>query len=171
MLLKSVGFNKVFVKLKIESKMKKGMFNHANSYAQFIARIFLALVIFPHGAQKLLGWFGGYGFAATMQYFTENQQLPWIVGLLVIIIEFFGPLFLIVGYATRLWSLAISVVMIGVVCTNFNRYFFMNWFGNQPAEGYEFFLLAIGLSFSIAVSGAGKVSLYYLLHNNYKRKV
>ena len=122
-------------------------------------RIMLAVVLFPHGAQKLLGWFNGAGFDGTMQFFTTTIGLPWILGLLVIIIEFFGPLALILGIATRIWSLAILVVMIGIILTSFTQYFFMNWFGNQETEGFEFFLLAIGMATSLLVYGGGKYSL------------
>ncbi|HVG15540.1 MAG TPA: DoxX family protein [Chitinophagaceae bacterium] len=122
-------------------------------------RLFLALVLFAHGAQKLLGWFGGLGFDGTMQYFTDTVGLPGIVGFLVILIEFFGPIALIVGIAVRFWSLAIAGVMTGVILTTFTNYFFMNWFGNQKTEGMEFFLLAIGMALSLVYSGAGRYSI------------
>ncbi len=138
--------------------MKRWIFQTNRSYAPIIARVFLAWTLFPHGAQKLLGWYGGFGFTNTMKYFTESVGLPWFIGFLVIIIEFFGPLFLLVGLATRLWSLLISVIMIGVIVTSFHTYFFMNWFGTQPQEGYEFFLLAIGIALSLFVSGGGMLS-------------
>ncbi|OYQ48226.1 hypothetical protein CHU92_00815 [Flavobacterium cyanobacteriorum] len=138
--------------------MKKLIFDTDNSYAPLVLRLFLAVVIFPHGAQKLLGWFGGFGFSGTMNYFTETVGLPWLVGLLVIVIEFFGPVALLAGFATRLWSIAIGIVMLGIILTSHNDYFFMNWFGNQPAEGAEFFLLAIGISAALAVTGGGAFS-------------
>lgn len=138
--------------------MKKWIFRTNQSYAPIVARIFLAWTLFPHGAQKLPGWFGGYGFNKSMEYFTESVGLPPVMGFMVIMIEFFGPLFVLAGLATRLWSFAIAVVMIGIVVTNFHTYFFMNWYGTQPEEGYEFFLLAIGLALSLTVSGGGKIS-------------
>jgi putative oxidoreductase len=116
-------------------------------------------VLFPHGAQKLLGWFGGFGFEGSMNYFTQDVGLPSIIGFAVIIIEFFGPIFLVLGLATRLWSLGILAVMAGIIITTFNDYFFMNWFGSQTAEGYEFFLLAIGMALSLVISGGGKYSI------------
>jgi putative oxidoreductase len=139
--------------------MKKLIFQTGNSYAPLALRALLALVLFPHGAQKLLGWFGGFGFEGSMGYFTNVVGLPWIVGFLVIIIEFFGPLALLLGFATRLWSLAILGVMAGIILTTFTDYFFMNWFGTQKTEGAEFFLLAIGMSLSLVVSGAGRWSV------------
>lgn len=139
--------------------MKKLLFNTNESYSPFVLRSFLALVFFPHGAQKLLGWFGGFGFEGTMNYFTQQVGLPYVMGLTVILIEFFGPIFLLIGFATRLWSLGILVVSAGIILTTFNEYFFMNWFGNQKEEGYEFFLLIIGMSVSLIVSGSGKFSI------------
>ena len=139
--------------------MKKIIFNTGSGIAPLPIRLLLATVLFPHGAQKLLGWFNGYGFDRTMEYFTGTVGLPWIFGLLVIVIEFFGPLSLVIGFATRLWSAAIMVVMAGIIFTTFTDYFFMNWFGQQKTEGFEFFLLAIGMSLSLVIYGAGRFSV------------
>jgi putative oxidoreductase len=139
--------------------MKTFIFKTNGVFAPVAIRIFLSIVLFPHGAQKLLGWFGGFGFEGSMQYFTKTVGLPWIIGFLVIIIEFFGPLALLAGFATRLWSAAIAVLMTGIILTNFTDYFFMNWFGTQPKEGFEFFLLTIGMAVSLIISGSGKFSV------------
>ena len=130
-----------------------------NNVGPVFLRLFLAIVLFPHGAQKLLGWFGGFGFTGSMQYFTETVGLPWVVGFVVILIEFVGPVALLLGFAVRFWSLAIASVMTGVILTHFTAYFFMNWFGTQPTEGMEFFLLAIGMATSLVYSGAGRFSI------------
>ncbi|MCO6460057.1 MAG: DoxX family protein [Saprospiraceae bacterium] len=71
-----------------------------NSLAALIARLAIAITIFPHGAQKLFGWFGGSGFDGTMYYFTEMVGIPWILGLLVILVEVFAPIMLILGSYT-----------------------------------------------------------------------
>lgn len=139
--------------------MKSLLFKSNDSLSPLLVRLFLAGVIFPHGAQKLLGWFGGYGFEGTMKYFTDTQGLPAPVGMLVIMIEFFGPLALVAGFAVRLVGFAIGAVMLGVIITTFNDYFFMDWFGVQKSEGMEFFLLAIGMSSSLVFSGAGRFSI------------
>ena len=141
------------------------MFSTAPGYAILPLRILLALVIFPHGAQKLLGWFNGLGFEGSMQYFTETVGLPWIIGLFVILIEFFGPIFILAGFATRVWGVLIVVLMTGIILTNFTDYFFMNWFGNQPSEGFEFFLLAIGMALSLAIYGGGRLSFDSIISN------
>ena len=104
--------------------MKNIIFKTKGLFAPLALRIFLSLVLFPHGAQKLLGWFGGFGFEGSMQYFTKTVGLPWIIGFLVIIIEFFGPLALLLGFATRLWSAAIAVVMTGHYPDKFYRLLF-----------------------------------------------
>jgi len=128
-------------------------------YALLFLRIMLAIVIFPHGAQKLLGWFGGYGFGGTMQYFTTTREMPWLVGFLVILIEFFVPLALLSGLATHFCSAALAVVMAAIILTTFRTYFFMDWFGNQHTEGAEYFLLTIGMSVTLVLAGPGRISL------------
>jgi putative oxidoreductase len=128
-------------------------------YALAFLRVALAIVIFPHGAQKLFGWFEGYGYKGTMQYFTETRHIPGLVGFLVILIEFFGSVALLLGLATRIWSAAIAGVMVGIIFTTFHSYFFMDWFGVQKTEGYEFFLLAIGMAMALFAAGVGRFSL------------
>lgn len=131
-----------------------------NSKAASILRVALGLVLFPHGAQKLLGWFGGFGFTGTMNYFTDTLHLPWIIALLVILIEFFAALMLITGTATRVAALLIIINFIGVILTaHLNNGFFINWLGNQKGEGYEYHLLIIGMAASLLISGAGTFSV------------
>lgn len=143
--------------------MKTIIFSAGNKIAPLALRLFLAIVLFPHGAQKLLGWFNGFGFTNSMKYFTDTVGLPWMVGFIVIIIEFFGPIALVLGLGTRIFSLGIAAVMSGIIVTSLNQYFFMNWFGTQPAEGYEFFLLAIGMAVSLVISGSGRYSIDALI--------
>jgi putative oxidoreductase len=127
-----------------------------------ITRIMLGLVLFPHGAQKLLGWFGGYGFEGTMGFLTGMMNLPWILAFLVIIIEFFGALALIFGMATRLVSAAIIALFTGIIFTTHGQFgFFMNWGGQQGGEGYEYHLLVIAMAVSLLIGGAGKWSVDY----------
>jgi putative oxidoreductase len=140
--------------------MKAAIFNTKNTWSPTILRILLGLVLWGHGSQKLLGWFGGYGFDGTMSFFTGTVGLPWIIGFLVIIIEFFGSISLLLGFATRLWSFSMAVLFIGIIYTSHIQYgFFMNWFNNQKGEGYEFFLLAIAISASLVITGGGRYAL------------
>lgn len=144
--------------------MKNKLFNTTDSWTPIVLRVILGLVVFPHGAQKLLGWFDGYGFSGSMNYFTDTVALPWIIGFLVIILEFFGAIALIAGIATRIISVLYIAIAIGIIFTSSIQYgFFMNWFGNQGGEGYEYFLLWIGMAVGLVVSGGGKYSVDKLL--------
>ncbi len=123
-------------------------------------RITLALVFFPHGAQMLLGWFGGGGFAATMNFLTENAGLPWLAGLTVILLQSVGSIGLALGIFSRLLALSFIVILIGMVLTShLDHGFFMNWYGKQAGEGYEFHLLAIGMSMALLIGGGGKYAI------------
>lgn len=129
-----------------------------------IARLTLGIVIFPHGAQKLLGLFGGYGYSATMESFTTQMGLPSAVALSIIMIEFFGSISLVLGIFSRFWALSLTGMFIGIIfTTQLEHGFFMNWFGNQTGEGYEYSLLVIGLALSILLNGSGKCSLDSLI--------
>lgn len=138
----------------------QALFRTDDSWTGLILRLTLGLVMFPHGAQKLLGWYGGYGFSGTMGFFTETMHLPWIIGFLVIIGEFFGSLGLLAGFLTRFTAASLSVIMLGAILTTHLPYgFFMNWFGKQQGEGYEYHLLAIGTGLALLVTGGGRWSL------------
>ena len=123
-------------------------------------RIVLGLVILPHGAQKLLGWFGGNGFKGTMGFFTGALKIPAPAALLVIVAEFFGALGLIFGLFTRLDAVGIGLVMLGAAyIAHRPNGFFMNWSGKQKGEGFEFHILAVGMALVLAVYGGGALSL------------
>jgi putative oxidoreductase len=123
-----------------------------------LVRLALGVVVFPHGAQKLLGWFGGQGFAATMQGL--GQMLPSAIVVLVIVIEFFGALGLILGLLGRLAALGVLAVMLGAIFTvHLPNGFFMNWSGQQAGEGYEYHILACAMAFAILIKGSGSLSI------------
>ncbi|MEM7205249.1 MAG: DoxX family protein [Planctomycetota bacterium] len=128
--------------------------------APTIARLALAVTMFPHGAQKTLGWFGGYGWSGTMAFFTDTIGLPGPLAAGVILVELIGPLLLLIGLATRPVALALAGVMVGAIATVHAPHgFFMNWSGTQAGEGLEYHLLVIGLAASLAVAGGGRWSL------------
>jgi putative oxidoreductase len=141
--------------------MKKILLTNPASLTPLIARLALGIVVFPHGAQKLLGWFGGSGFAGTMDFLTGSAGLPWIIALLVILIEFFGSLMLIAGAATRVAALGILENFIGVVLTShLTSGFFMNWYAEaNKEEGLEYFILLFGLTLITLIAGGGKASV------------
>lgn len=142
----------------------KAFFQTDDGWGGLILRLTLGLVIFPHGAQKLLGWFGGFGFSGTMGFFTETLHLPWLVALLVIIGESFGSVALILGLLTRFTAASYIVIMLGAITMAHLPYgFFMNWFGKQQGEGFEYHLLVIGISLALLVTGAGKWSVDRLI--------
>src|SRR5258705_5356044 len=97
--------------------MKNKIFKTNNDWTGLVTRLTIGLILFPHGAQKMLGAFGGYGFSGTMGFFTNTLHLPWLIGFFVIVIEFIGSLSLIVGFASRLWSALVIIDMIGAVIT------------------------------------------------------
>jgi putative oxidoreductase len=140
--------------------MYKSLLRTDNDIAPLVLRLALGIVIFPHGAQKVLGWFGGHGFAGTMNFFTETMGIPYILALLVIIAEFFGSLALIAGFLTRLSAFGIGCVMTGaIVLVHWPHGFFMNWSGQQAGEGFEFHLLAIGIALALMIKGGGAASI------------
>ncbi|MEQ3656248.1 MAG: DoxX family protein [Dokdonia sp.] len=129
-----------------------------------IARFTLGLVIVPHGAQKLVGLFGGYGYSATIEMFTTQMGLPSLVAFSVIMIEFFGSISLILGLFSRFWALSLAAMFTGIIITTqIEHGFFMNWYGNQAGEGYEYSLLVIGLALSVLLNGSGKWSIDSLI--------
>lgn len=134
------------------------LFATSNDWSGLIARLAIGVVIFPHGAQKLFGWWNGFGFSSSMDFFTQTVGLPYFIGVLVILIEFFCPLLLVLGLATRIAALLTFIVMAGIVLTVQDKYFFMNWFGTQTGEGMEFFFLAMGLCLVLVLDGGGKLS-------------
>lgn len=141
--------------------MKNIIKTNPNNWTALFARLALAITIFPHGAQKLLGWFGGGGFDGTMQFFTAGINLPWIIAFLVILIEFFGSLFLFFGFITRIAAFGILVNFIGVVLSShFYNGFFMNWgMASGKPEGIEYFILLFGLTLISLIAGGGKASI------------
>ncbi len=131
-----------------------------NDHGALVARIALGLVILPHGAQKALGWFGGYGFEGTMGFFTQQMGIPAPLALLAIAAEFLGALGLITGLLGRVSAFGVGVTMlVAALMAHLPNGFFMNWFGAQKGEGIEYFVLAIGLALVVMVKGAGAYSL------------
>jgi putative oxidoreductase len=138
----------------------KALFQTDEGLAGFILRVTLGLVMFPHGAQKLLGWFGGFGFDGTMGFFTQKMGLPWIIAFLIIIGESFGSLGLLAGFLTRFAAASLAVIMLGAITmVHLPHGFFMNWGGQQQGEGYEYHLLVIGIAAALLITGGGRWSV------------
>jgi putative oxidoreductase len=131
----------------------------SNDVALTTLRVVLGVVFFAHGAQKMLGWFGGYGFHGTMGFFT-HMGMPAPVALLIICTEFFGGLGLLVGLLTRIAALGVFGLMVGAIfMVHLQNGFFMNWMGTQKGEGFEFHLLVLAIAAALLLRGAGAFSL------------
>lgn len=129
-------------------------------WAVATVRITLGIVFFAHGAQKMLGWFGGQGFTATMQSLTGQLKLPAPLAFLVIAAEFFGGIGLITGLLSRVAAIGIFANMAGAVAmVHFQYGLFTNWYGNRKGNGIEFHVLAMALALIVMVKGAGAFSL------------
>lgn len=140
--------------------MIKAFFRTPNDWASLFARLALGVVMLPHGLQKVAGMFGGHGFEATLSHFTSKMGMPTSVAVLVILAESAGALGLIVGFCTRLCALGIGMVMAGaIVMAHWQHGFFMNWFGKQTGEGFEYHILAIGLALALLIRGGGALSI------------
>jgi putative oxidoreductase len=131
----------------------------SGQWAPLILRLTLALVFFPHGAQKVLGWYGGYGWTGSVGFFT-GQGMPYIIAVLPVLTEFLAPFALIAGLGTRIAALALGFEMaVAVLMVHGKNGFFMNWFGKQAGEGYEYHLLVIGIAIALIIQGAGRFSV------------
>ncbi|MEK7279520.1 MAG: DoxX family protein [Nitrospirota bacterium] len=138
----------------------KRLFNTDDAWPSLILRVMLGIVMFPHGAQKLLGWYGGFGFSGTMGFFTGQMHIPAFLAFLVIIGESFGSLGLIIGFLSRVAAFGIACIMIGaILLVHWPNGFFMNWFGKQAGEGFEYHLLALAMSIAILIAGSGRWSV------------
>ena len=147
--------------------LKKLMQTDENA-GMLIVRLTLGIVMFPHGAQKLLGWFGGAGFAGTLKGMT-GMGLPAAVVILVIAVEFLGSLSLIFGCLGRVSALGYIGLMLGAIfMVHLPNGFFMNWMGNQKGEGFEYHLLAIAIGIALMIKGGGRWSLDRVLSGKMK---
>ncbi|HLN00349.1 MAG TPA: DoxX family protein [Bryobacteraceae bacterium] len=140
--------------------MIRKLFATEDSTATAILRLVLGIVFFAHGAQKMFGWFGGLGFSGTMGFFTGAMHIPAPFAFLAIAAEFFGGLGLVLGFLTRIAAFGIGVTMVvAIVTVNSAVGFFMNWFGTQRGEGYEYHLLVLAMTTFLVIRGAGAFSV------------
>lgn len=124
-----------------------------------VARLALGVTMLPHGLQKTVGWFGGYGFTDTMHWFTDTMHVPWIFGFAAIVAESVGALALIAGFATRIAAFGVGAVFVTAVAMIHHQFgFFMNWEGSQSGEGIEYFILGLALVSIVLIRGGGRFS-------------
>jgi len=140
--------------------MFRKLIGTADDSAIAILRLVLGAVFFAHGAQKTLGWFGGYGFSGSMGFFTQAMHIPAPLAFLAICAEFLGGIGLIVGLLGRVAAFGIACnMLVAVVMVHWHFGFFANWFGNQKGEGVEYHLLALAMALAIMIKGSGAFSI------------
>jgi putative oxidoreductase len=127
--------------------------------SQLVLRLTLAIVMWPHGAQKALGLFGGPGIAGTVAGLGQ-AGIPPVVAYLVIALEFLGPIALVLGILTRLVALGLAIDMAAAaILVHASNGFFMNFSGTQKGEGYEYHILAVGIALALVIGGSGRFAL------------
>lgn len=140
--------------------MIRKLLGSSDDWTLTLLRLVMGLVFFPHGAQKALGWFGGYGFSGTMGFFTNVKHIPAVFAFLAICAEFLGSLGLIAGALSRIAAFGIACNMVVAVLTvHLPNGFFMNWTGQQKGEGFEYHLLAIAIAVVLMARGGGAFSV------------
>jgi len=149
--------------------IKKFLATDQQSWSLLVARLALSLVILPHGMQKALGLFGGYGFSGTLGAF-QSMGMPLLIGVLVILAEFVGSIGILVGAGTRFMAFSVGLTMAGaaVLGGHINNGFFMNWFGAQKGEGIEYFILVVGLALVLLIGGSGRYAVDNLISKKLK---
>ena len=140
--------------------MFKKLLQTPDDRAATVVRLVLGIVFFAHGAQKMLGWFGGYGFKGTMGFFTQAMHIPAVFAFLAIAAEFFGGLGLIIGLLTRVAAFGIAVnMLVAIFMVHLPNGFFMNWAGQQKGEGVEYHLLVLAMTAALMIRGGGAFSI------------
>jgi putative oxidoreductase len=129
------------------------------SMISLLLRLTLGGVLLPHGYQKITN------FNNVLYHLQHDYQVPAFLAVTAILVEFIAPLLLMAGVATRIMAGLLIVLMTGAIImgNHLQHGFFMNWFGNQKGEGFEYHLLAIGIGIAIIISGNGKWSIDTLL--------
>ena len=143
-----------------EGTLLQKLLSTGNDRVATFLRLVLGIVMFPHGAQKALGLFGGYGFSGTMGAFTQQMHIPAVFAFLAIAAEFAGSLGLISGLLTRVAAFGIFVnMLVATLLVHLPNGFFMNWYGNQKGEGFEYHLLVMGIAVALMIRGGGAASV------------
>ena len=140
--------------------MLKKILQTPDDKVQTLLRLVLGVIFFAHGSQKMLGWFGGYGFKGTMAFFTQTMHIPAFFAFLAITAEFFGGIGLILGLLTRVAAFGIACnMLVAIFMVHLPNGFFMNWTSQQKGEGFEYHLLALAITAALMIRGAGAFSL------------
>ncbi|WP_373182923.1 DoxX family protein [Halomonas campaniensis] len=143
----------------MKTRLLKTLFDTTGGYGALALRIPVGLILAAHGAQKLFGWFGGYGLAGTAQWLESIGLAP---GLLMALLaggaEFFGGLALMLGLLTRPAALVSAFTMlVAIVSVHLGNGLFL------ANNGYEFALALLAATVALTFQGAGRLSLDGLL--------
>ena len=140
--------------------MFRKLMSTTDDFTVTMLRLLFGVVFFAHGAQKALGWFGGFGFSGTMGFFTHQLNVPAPFAVLAIAAEFLGSIGVLVGFLSRIAAFGIACNMVVAVYMIHRHFgFFANWFGTQKGEGFEFHILAVAIALTIMIKGAGALSI------------
>ncbi len=140
--------------------MWKKLVNTDNDVAPLVLRVVLGIVFFFHGMQKLTTMYGGYGFSGTMGFFETKLGVPAVFAFFAVMAEGIGWAGLIAGLLTRVAAFGITINMIvAVYMLHWQNGIFMNWFGNQKGEGFEYHLLVIAIGIALMLKGGGALSI------------
>lgn len=128
-----------------------------------LLRVAAGVVIFPHGAQKVLGAFNGPGLQGTLG-FMSSMGIPLVFAWLAIAAEFLGGIGLIFGFLTRVAAFGVfSTMVTAVAMIHAKNGFFMNWTGAQKGEGIEYFIYALAVLGILIAKGGGNLSIDRIL--------
>jgi putative oxidoreductase len=145
--------------------MISNLFSTSPDWTLTLIRVILGVVFFAHGAQKVLGWFGGSGLKGTLHMMHDHLHLPIPVAILAVMSEFLGGAGLIVGLLGRVAAVGVCLTMVSaIVMVHWRNGLFMNWFGDRKGHGFEFHLLALALAIAIVARGSGAASLDRLFY-------
>jgi putative oxidoreductase len=140
--------------------MFRKLLSTTDDWTLTLLRLVMGIIFFAHGAQKALGWFGGYGFSGTMGFFTNMMHIPAAFAFLAICAEFLGGIGLILGALGRIAAFGIFCNMVVAILMVHSQFgLFMNWTGQQKGEGFEYHLLAIAIAVVLMVKGSGAFSV------------
>jgi len=145
----------------MEVTMLEKWFVGKENWAPLPMRVSLGVIFFAHGAQKVLGWFGGYGWHGTMQYFTQTLGIPAPLAAVAFLTELLGGLALLLGLGTRWAALLLTGEMtVAALKVHLAHGFFLNWMNTPNAgHGIEYNLALIGATLALVITGSGCLSV------------
>jgi putative oxidoreductase len=125
-----------------------------------LLRVLLGVVFFAHGAQKVTGWFGGYGLAGTVGAFKNYMKIPASLTYISSFTEFIGGVFIVLGFLTRLTALGLIInMLVAIFKVHLKSGFFLHSGEPNKGNGFEYNLALIAMALVLLITGAGTYSL------------